>query len=63
MSDKQELDPIYKMDLHDVLTMSQHATQIMRVPGGWIYMSHSENGAGGYDMTSCFVAFNNEFQP
>ena len=54
--------PLYQMQMHEVLhTNSQEAYEIMRVAGGWIYTRFCENGTGGYDMSTCFVPFNNEF--
>lgn len=35
--------------------------EVLRVPGGWIYTRFTENGTGGYDMSSCYVPFDNEF--
>jgi len=29
--------------------------EVLRVPGGWVYTRFSENGTGGYEMSSCFV--------
>lgn len=56
-------DPIYTMNLGDCLQPNgSESINILRVPGGWIYTSYSENGTGGYDMSSCFVRFDNEFQ-
>lgn len=55
------LEEMYDMKLND--TIGTHNGEITRVPGGWIYRADCENGNGGYDMTSCFVPWNNEFQP
>ena len=54
------MDEIYEMELHDRKYVD--ATEILRVPGGWIYVHYTENGAGGNSTSSCFVPFNNEFQ-
>jgi len=49
---------IYDLDLHEFLSID-NANCIMRVPGGWIYLSlvlPSEGSSFGV-----FVPFNNEF--
>ena len=54
---------LYDMNESDVIHMgTPEPYEILRVPGGWIYTRFCENGTGGYDMSSCFVPFNNEFQ-
>ena len=55
---EEELDLIYKMELHDALQFDDY--EMLRVPGGWIYTRFTETGTGGYSCTSCFVR--NEFQ-
>ncbi len=58
-----QTNPMYEMELHDAVTLEgPQATAILRVPGGWIYTFWTENGTGGYDQSSAFVPFNNEFQ-
>ena len=52
---------LYKLRLHDVLGVHKHF-EVMRVPGGWLYINYFENGMGGWSNTTCFVPFNNEFQ-
>jgi len=53
---------IYNMGLHDTLELTgPENIQMLRVPGGWIYSIYVENGTGGYDMSSCFVPRNNEY--
>jgi hypothetical protein len=54
------LEKMYDMGLND--TIGTYNGEITRVPGGWIYRTDSENGAGGYDVTSCFVPWSDEFQ-
>jgi len=51
------VNEIYNMKLHEILSLSYQSIRVIRVPGGWIYESYSENGTGGYDLTSCFVPY------
>jgi len=51
---------IYTMKLHETVEVDTF-TQILRVPGGWIYNTFTENG-GSYVVSSTFVRFDNEFQ-
>ena len=54
---------LYDMKEGDILHLGCSASvEVLRVPGGWIYTRFCENGTGGYDMSSCFVPFDNEFQ-
>ncbi len=53
-------DLLYDMKCHEVISIDT-PTQVMRVPGGWLYRFGLENGTGGYDMTQTFVPFNSEF--
>ena len=64
MDQKNDLpEDIYAMKLGDILKPSDKPDrEIHRVPGGWIYVFYNQNGAGGYNLTSCFVPFNNEFR-
>ena len=56
-------DLLYSMKCGDILHLNcKESWEILRVPGGWIYTRFCENGTGGYDMSSCFVPFDNEFQ-
>ena len=55
------MDPLYKMNLHDTLTTAS-GCRVIRVPGGWIYESYSNDGVCGYNVASCLVRFDNEFQ-
>ncbi len=48
------------MALHDSFCFEGFA--VLRVPGGWIYITKSENGTGGQDMSACFVPFSSEFK-
>lgn len=54
------IEPLYEMELNSKHHFDDY--EILRVPGGWIYTRFSENGTGGYNMSSCFVPFDNEFQ-
>ena len=47
---------IYNLKLHESVT--DNGTNVMRVPGGWMYR---RNGSLGNDTTSVFVPFNDEF--
>jgi len=60
MSELNLSDKLYNMGLGDE-TRLEVGTYAFRVPGGWIFWKESENGAGGWNMTSCFVPFDNEF--
>lgn len=50
------MDKVYKMKLHDTL-IPAFGGRIIRVPGGWVYESYSNDGDGGYNVTSCFVPY------
>ena len=52
---------IYDMALNEEIGLSREQ-RVLRVPGGWIYITDTESG-GGWSSTSCFIPFNNEFQP
>lgn len=52
---------IYGMGLGERLHTDKGLYEIVRVPGGWIYSVFSDNGTGGYYVSSCFVPFNSEF--
>jgi hypothetical protein len=54
MSEK-EFDELKKMELHDEKNFNN--VIILRVPGGWIYTTYSDNGTGGYEQSACFVPF------
>ncbi len=51
---------IYEMKLHDEIEVDTDL-HILRVPGGWLYKTFSEC-AGGWFISSEFVAYNEEFQ-
>lgn len=53
------MNKLYKMGLHDILYQSDY--EILRIPGGWVYTRFSESGAGGSNLSSVFVPFDNEF--
>lgn len=50
---------IYKLELHKIARFDSGQIQIVRVPGGWIYIFQ---GVGTGEFSTCFVSFNNEFQ-
>ena len=52
---------LYSMKLNERLDFDLGA--IVRVPGGWVYITYSSSGPDGYDVCSVFVPFHNEFQP
>ena len=58
---ERERKAMYAMKMHDQIEL-WNGLDILRVPGGWIYITSSENGTGGYDMSSCFVPYDNQFQ-
>lgn len=49
---------IYKMKLHQITPLSSQV-QVIRVPGGWIYIIQTIMTG---EFSTCFVPFNNEFQ-
>jgi hypothetical protein len=53
------MDKIYSMTLHEVIHFKH--IEIVRVPGGWTYTRFAKNEHGGFETSSCFVPFNNEF--
>lgn len=59
--EQADTDSLYNMKEGSVLNTGLY--EILRVPGGWIYSRFEETGTGGYSISSCFVPFNNEFQP
>jgi hypothetical protein len=46
---------LYNMELHAHEYINNGNIKIVRVPGGWIYISYFDG------VTSVFVPFNNEF--
>lgn len=40
---------IYKMEMHETLTLAGLDTSILRVPGGWIYTQHYPINRRGYN--------------
>ena len=52
---------IYKMDLHDDVTLWGTA-DVVRVPGGWIYRFDTE-AEGGWRQSCVFVPYSDEFNP
>jgi len=55
MSHRAEQNEIYKLKLHDSLTVNFY--RVLRVPGGWIYTYIKEEYP-----TSTFVPFDDNFQ-
>ena len=55
MDNNKEMHEIYKLELHDTLTVNFY--RVLRVPGGWIYTYIKEEYP-----TSTFVPFDNGFQ-
>ena len=51
---------LYDMKLHARIDLS-NTLDVIRVPGGWIYRTSIENGTGGYDLSTCFVPYDNGF--
>lgn len=60
-SRKDELKKrIYSMDLFDSINIT--ADQVFtRVPGGWVNVYKYKKEKEGWNITSTFVPFNNEF--
>ncbi len=56
------MDIIYDLKLHKEYGITNDI-RVLRVPGGWIYTTSSENVTGDFAATSCFVPLNNEFKP
>ena len=54
------MDDLYNMKLHDriVIYIDGYATQIFRVPGGWIYRMHYYSGSKD-NYNSTFVPYHN----
>lgn len=48
---------IYKMNLHEYITMHSGTLTIIRVPGGWIYKDVTVSG-----VIATFIPYHNEFQ-
>jgi hypothetical protein len=55
------MNDLYEMELHDKISLDTYDV-ILRVPGGWIYQFYTEREDGGWNPTSQFVPFDNEFQ-
>lgn len=55
----KEYEKLSDMPLHTELSGDDYT--ILKVPGGLIYTLSRENGVGGYDMSSCFVPFEQIF--
>ena len=53
-------DNIYDMDLHSEIVPHQ-GMSIIRVPGGWIYMTATAQQGGHCHVSQVFVPFHNEF--
>jgi len=51
---------IYDMKLHDVLWLHLNNTEVLRVPGGWIYRAY-DSVTQHECLNSCFVPFDNQF--
>jgi hypothetical protein len=51
---------IYDMKLHDVLWLHLSNTEVLRVPGGWVYRVY-DSGTQRECLNSCFVPFDNQF--
>lgn len=53
---------IYEMGLHEAIPVQETGdgiTMVIRVPGGWLYMT----GIEGEGLVQTFVPFNREFDP
>ena len=51
---------LYEMKLHDTLNVGDY-TEVLRVPGGWIYQYNVPDHTGIFACTRQFVPFSDEF--
>lgn len=63
---KNKEKTIYNLKLHEIVNLTDGHTNIMRVPGGWIYTGIHEilndsNGDDHITISKCFVPFDEEF--
>jgi len=57
------MDKLYEMELHESVGLKgKEFIDIRRVPGGWIYTNYMESQGNTYNLSSCFVPFDNEFR-
>lgn len=49
---------IYNLKLHESLKIVRDLLEVIRVPGGWIYVGHARG-----NKFAIFVPFSNEFNP
>lgn len=61
MKDAGLAKDMYVLGLGDEMQFTDESF-VVRVPGGWVITYYRENGTGAYDMSSCFIPFDNEFQ-
>jgi hypothetical protein len=52
---------VYDLKLHESINFETVRT-VLRVPGGWIYELGIDNGEAGWEISTTFVPFDNEFQ-
>jgi hypothetical protein len=51
---------VYNLKLNEFMWLNVGTTEVMRVPGGWIYKVYDEATQRNC-LSMCFVPFNNEF--
>ena len=57
------INKMYKMKLHDVLMPdTKENIKIIRVPGGWIYITYLETTPGIFIHQTSFVPYSMEFK-
>lgn len=59
MAKDVEAAALYNMQVHDLAYPWNATYEVIRVPGGWMYTRMNGNAM----PSSCFVPFDNEFQP
>ena len=57
--DKTELSKLYDMSIHDIISI-EPSTEVLRVPGGWIYMTESYQEGRKVAVAGCFVPYYKE---
>jgi len=51
------INDLLAMDIHDTIKLNLSGQEVLRVPGGWIYTTHVQNGTSGFCLSSVFVPF------
>ena len=53
---------MYKLKLNETTDVKGKNIEILRVPGGWVYTSYSQISDSGYNISSTFVPYSEEFK-